>query len=391
MSDVILWTGRFPELHEAVYNDKTYFGQSMEINVNDYEPLEEDKNYTNILGYTYSALCMLGKSDNPDEHVEPCFPMSRIDPYEFSLDDDKFSELMSQLKSELSFCFDGNAGKKGEGMEEIIDNVSEQTEDVTTETEIFEADAEGITVEETETVENEDTATETIEGEEVSFEGEVEQIDNDASETTVEVFSATYKEKRDAIQNALPCHAEYDEDGNEISHVCYYLCDFDDTCVYVEKYEWKKDEGHNETKGKFDYMLDETNMTVSLSGGFVEMFVRWLTKEEMAQVDAMRIQYEELVTYKESREKTDREAMFDNAIAEFAYLADIDEYKTVYANRYSYESVEALKDACYIVKGKYSIPAPQQRKPATDPIVPVGDVIAPLTLHERFHERFGRK
>ena len=53
VADVILWTGRFPELHEAVYNEETYFGQSMEINVHNYAPLDEDKNYTNILEYTY--------------------------------------------------------------------------------------------------------------------------------------------------------------------------------------------------------------------------------------------------------------------------------------------------------------------------------------------------
>ena len=128
VSDVILWTGRFPELHEAIYSDEVYFGQSMEINVNEYAPLEEDKNYTNILSYAYSALCLLGKSDNTDEHVEPCFPMASVEPYEFSLDDDKFSELMSQLKSELAFCFDGNPGEKGENMEDIKNNNAAQGE-----------------------------------------------------------------------------------------------------------------------------------------------------------------------------------------------------------------------------------------------------------------------
>lgn len=389
VSDVILWTGRFPELHEAVYSEETYFGQSMEINVNDYAPLEEDKNYTNILSYTYSALCLLGKSDNPDEHTEPCFPMSRVDPYEFSLDDDKFSELMSQLKNELAFCFDGNAGKKGEGMEETKNTMSEQTETTESPVENFEGNTEGAVVPEAEVPATE-PQTEAPAEPEGSFENENEgeHAANPVSEP--KVFNATYKEKREALHNALPEKSEVDEEGNVIHSVYYWVCDFDDTNVYVERNEWKKDEGYNDTKGKFAYTFNETDLSATITGEFVEMFVKWLTKEEVAQVDAMRNQYEELIQYKASREKTDREAEFDNAIAEFAYLADIDEYKTVYANRYSYESIEALQNACYIVKGKYSVPTPQ-RKPATEPVVPVGDNLAPATLHERFHERFGKR
>lgn len=389
VSDVILWTGRFPELHEAVYSDKTYFGQSMEINVNDYAPLEEDKNYTNILSYSYSALCLLGKSDNPDEHTEPCFPMARVEPYEFSLDDDKFSELMSQLKDELSFCFDGgSAGKKGEGMEETKNTVSEQTETTDAPVENFTDDTETPEVpvadEPVVNAESEAPAAEP----EGSFENGVEPDVDDVGEPAV--FNATYKEKREALHNALPESYETDAEGNVIHSVYFWVCDFDDTSVYVERNEWKKDEGYNDTKGKFSYTFNEADLTATITGEFTEMFVKWLTKEEVAQVDAMRNQYEELVKYKETREKTDREAEFDAAIAEFAYLADIEEYKTVYENRYTYESIKALQDACYIVKGKYSVPTPQ-RKPATDPVVPVGDKLAPATLHERFHERFGRK
>ena len=389
VSDVILWTGRFPELHEAVYSEETYFGQSMEINVNDYAPLEEDKNYTNILSYTYSALCLLGKSDNPDEHTEPCFPMSRVDPYEFSLDDDKFSELMSQLKNELAFCFDSNAEKKGEGMEEAKNTMSEQTETTEVPVENFEGNTENAVIPEAE-VPAMEPQTEAPAEPEGSFENDNEGEPTADPVSEPKVFNATYKEKREALHNALPEKSEVDEEGNVVHSVYYWVCDFDDTNVYVERNEWKKDEGYNDTKGKFAYTFNEANLSATITGEFVEMYVKWLTKEEVAQVDAMRNQYEELIQYKESREKTDREAAFDEAIAEFAYLADIDEYKTVYANRYSYESIQALQDACYIVKGKYSVPTPQ-RKPATDPVVPVGDNLAPATLHERFHERFGKR
>ena len=71
------------------------------------EELEEDKNYLNITDYTYSALCLLGKSDDPEYHTEPCFPMSRVDPYKFSMDD-KFEMLMNELKDglkKISTCY----------------------------------------------------------------------------------------------------------------------------------------------------------------------------------------------------------------------------------------------------------------------------------------------
>lgn len=42
VTDIILWTGRYPELAEAMYSDTILFNQSMEIFFGDYAPLEED-------------------------------------------------------------------------------------------------------------------------------------------------------------------------------------------------------------------------------------------------------------------------------------------------------------------------------------------------------------
>ena len=370
VSDVILWTGRFPELREAIYSDDTYFGQSMEINVDEREPLEEDKNYTNILKYTYSALCLLGKSDNPEFHTEPCFPMSRVEPYEFSPDNDKFSELMKQLKTELAFCFE-NAGK-GEQVEETIELENEHTQD-------------GV-----EEIQPEETIPEPVE-EIVKIPAET-PVEIEETCTEVEVYAATYEEKRDAIREALPYTESRDENGDVIYHVSFWLCDFDDAFAYVERNDWSPANGHSETKGRFAYTFNETEKTAFISGDFEEMIVKWLTKEEATQIEESRKHYEELIKYKASREKADREAEYDAAISEFVYLEDNDEYRAVYKNRYSYESVEALKNACYIIKGKYSIVAPQKKSVSTEPIIPVGNsTTPPASLHERFHARFGKK
>ena len=387
VADVILWTGRFPELYEAVYNDKTYFGQSMEINVHSHAPLDEDKNYTNILEYTYSALCLLGKSDNPEFHTEPCFPMARVDVCEFSVNDKKFVELMAQLKNELAFCFGDNEKKGGESMNENATVVTEQVEV----TEVFE----DTTGDESTSEPATDVVETPVHDEQPVDENHTDEPENfedthtDAVEQPI-TFSSTYREKREAIDNALPHIHETDDDG-VVRDVYFWICDFDDTHVFVEKCEYKRESGYTEVKGRYAYTFNDESKIAVLSGDFEEMFVKWLTKDEVDKLEEQRALYEELVQYKASREKADREAEYDAAIAEFTYLEDNEEYQVVYSNRYSYESVEALKDACYIVKGKYSIVAPQKKTIPTEPVIPVGNTPAPASLHERFHARFGKK
>lgn len=389
VADVILWTGRFPELHEAVYNEETYFGQSMEINVHNYAPLDEDKNYTNILEYTYSALCLLGKSDNPDFHTEPCFPMARVDVHEFSIEDEKFVELMAQLKSELAFCF-GDTGKKGgESMNENATVVTEQVET----TEVFEDTLDNAQTPEgaaevvdVPAVVEDHSVEETPAGDPENF----ENTHTDAVEQPT-TFSSTYREKREAIDNALPHINETDDDG-VVHDVYFWICDFDDTHVFVEKCEYYRESGYTETKGRYAYTFDDASKTATISGDFEEMFVKWLTRDELAQLDAMRTQYEELVQYKEKREQKDFESAIDVALDEFSDLEGNEMFTEIVGKKYTYKSVEAIKDACYIVRGKYSAPA-KQHKPAAEPTVPItgAKVETKSNIYDEFFARYGTK
>lgn len=127
-ANVVLWTGRYPELMEAIYSEDIFFNQSMEISVEQYRPYEEDSNYTELLDWTYSALCMLGKADDKDapEHTEPCFIESKIIPYNFSRAE--FAEAMSEMKQGLAFYFE----KKGDegAVDEIKDIAMEESQEV---------------------------------------------------------------------------------------------------------------------------------------------------------------------------------------------------------------------------------------------------------------------
>lgn len=117
--EVILWTGRYPELKDAIYSEDFWFNESMEINPIQYRQLEDDSNYLELLEWSYSALCLLGKADensttghtDKNEHTEPCFISSSVIPIEFSKD--SFMKEFSELKEKISFCFKNDDVNKG--------------------------------------------------------------------------------------------------------------------------------------------------------------------------------------------------------------------------------------------------------------------------------------
>lgn len=192
-ANVVLWTGRYPELMEAIYSEDIWFNQSMEINVDQYRPYEEDSNYMELLDWTYSALCMLGKADdkNAPEHTEPCFIESKIMPYNFSKAE--FAEAMSEMKHGLAFYFE----KKG--VEETMDEIKDVEMEV--EPEVAEPVVEEAPVVEMEVSEEEETTpeAEVVEAEvvepetEPEVEPEVEEPENVELNALQSEFDA-YKE-----------------------------------------------------------------------------------------------------------------------------------------------------------------------------------------------------
>ena len=112
--EAVLWTGRYPELKETIYSEDVWFNQSMEIDAKQYRPLEEDSNFAEILDFEFSALCLLYKSDNREENIEPCFISADVTPVNFSADD--FVIKMNEMKQAMSevFAFEN---KEGENMD----------------------------------------------------------------------------------------------------------------------------------------------------------------------------------------------------------------------------------------------------------------------------------
>ena len=122
-AECILWTGRYPELFDCKYSDEIFCAQSMELAVNQYRILEEDSNYTELLDFSFSALCLLGKSDNPELNNEPCFISSRLEPINFS--SNNFVAKFNELKEAVKECFDTEEEGEVNVAENTI-NVEEQ-------------------------------------------------------------------------------------------------------------------------------------------------------------------------------------------------------------------------------------------------------------------------
>ena len=244
-AEVVLWTGRYPELMEAIYSDDFYFNQSMEINVSEFRPYEEDSNYTELTDFTYSALCLLGKADDKTspEHTEPCFVESKVIPVQYSLEKEEFSKVMGELKNELAFYFnkDNTDGKEDEVVEnekeEVIETVEEVVENTTEET----PDAEV----------NEDTNTESEKEEVQKNETVVEASIEETVEETVEMSEL------DSLK------AEYEEYKNSHSHTNE---EFDELQKYHDDAEFEKIHAERETM-----LSDEKYSVLAENEAFAEL------------------------------------------------------------------------------------------------------------------------
>lgn len=252
-AEVVLWTGRYPELMDAIYSDDFYFNQSMEINVSEFRPYEGDSNYTELTDFTYSALCLLGKADDKTspEHTEPCFVESKVIPVQYSLEKEEFSKVMGELKNELAFYFnkDNTDGKEDEVVENEKEEVIETVEEVNEESTEEVVDN---TTEETPDAEvNEDTNTES----------ENEEVQED--ETVVEASVEETVEETVEMSELDSLKAEYEEYKNSHSHTNE---EFDELQKYHDDAEFEKIHAERETM-----LSDEKYSVLAENEAFAEL------------------------------------------------------------------------------------------------------------------------
>lgn len=277
-ANIILWTGRYEDLNSAIYSDDFYFNQSMEINPKQWRNYKEDSNYTDIVDYSFSALCLLGKADSEstnghtdeNEHSEPCFISASVIPIEFSKS--KFAEAMNEMKEKLSFCLknqssttvtdvtmevdiDKNNGGstmaeeiKNEVVDEVTETVVEDTLEETVKNTVEDVAEEVVeeTTDETteeivdETVEEhkEDTPTEEV-VEETTEETVVEESNEDYS-----VLYSELKEKYDALENEVVSLREYKQTKESEERKCAeeaLFADYEETIGETEEFKSLKE------------------------------------------------------------------------------------------------------------------------------------------------------
>ena len=108
--DILLWTGRF-NIMDAAYSDDVYFNQSCELSINEYHYKEND--VLAIDDFTFSALCLLNKSDDNSKNVRPCFGSCRVEKIKnFSVNEESFKKNYELLLEDLKkFSIDNKATK----------------------------------------------------------------------------------------------------------------------------------------------------------------------------------------------------------------------------------------------------------------------------------------
>lgn len=277
-ANIILWTGRYEDLNSAIYSDDFYFNQSMEINPKQWRNYKEDSNYTDIVDYSFSALCLLGKADSEstnghtdeNEHSEPCFISASVVPIEFSKSE--FAEAMNEMKEKLSFCLknqssttvtdvtmevdiDKNNGGstmaeeiKNEVVDEVTETVVEETLEETVENTVEDVAEE--VVEETTDETTEEIVEETVE--ENKEEASTEEVVEETTEETVveesnEDYSVLYselKEKYDALENEVVSLREYKQTKESEERKCAedaLFADYEETIGETEEFKSLKE------------------------------------------------------------------------------------------------------------------------------------------------------
>lgn len=101
---IYMWN-RYEKEVSALKEDE--FGQSMEIEVADYE-FDEDENHIRIEDFSFSALCILGIDKNGAERVKPAFDDAKIITYSKNNFKDELSEMLQLFTETLNETEGGN-------------------------------------------------------------------------------------------------------------------------------------------------------------------------------------------------------------------------------------------------------------------------------------------
>lgn len=393
VADIILWTGRYPELLDTIYNEDIYFAQSMEIMPSDTKKTSDG---LEVKKFQFSALCLLGKSDDPSKNVLPCFKSARVEPYKFS-DEGNWIELFAEFKEQLAKSYSAvdvvKGGKEALNTETIKKILLEfgLAEDTVLSFEVAEEMTEDELREKIKEVYSQDNQTETPTEDNTSTDGTTEDGEpaGDPVQTT-ETFSdnreepaaepaaeptneeplkfsveLTYEEKRRVLCEALGSYEMHDEK----SYIWYCLVDFDDTYVYSCFHFAGAEVAEERGMIRIPYAISDDKAILDMARNEKVRQV-WLTKADEEKLSAEKAQFAELAQYKADRLQEDKRQSYAAVIEQFSDLGEVDEYKAVVKEAMTFESVEALTEKLYAIRGKNA--GTIVKKPLDKVRIPVG-------------------
>ncbi len=364
VAEVILWTGKFPELLGAYIDNEVYFKQSMEIFPTRYH---KDKDYQVIDDFEFSALCLLGGG------VAPCFKSARVEPYKFSDDNENFSLLFSEMKDEIAKCFSvKNEEKKGgEGpllTQEIIDSIAskygigdtipfEITEDMTPE--VLEQKFQEFAMSVNNDEEQEELVkpkAEEIEDKPAEFAADGEDKgektpDEPQLEETPTLFQADLTAKE--LSRKMDDELEKATYNDAETYIWYTLADWSDEYIYAHKYYDAMDPSKR-TDGfvRLPYAVDADNNLVIDFTKEESVRLVWLTKADEAKLAEKDGELETLRTYKDAREANDLAKEKAAILAEFTDLEPVEQFREVVAHLGDF-APDALREKCYALRGQF--------------------------------------
>ena len=351
VTDVILWKRQ--NGYEKILELGTV-KESMEIDVNTYQIT---KGYCEITDMCFTAFCLLG--------CEPCFESASVQVFS----NNEFKSQFSQMMKEFKETFSNNQSQSSLEVDDINKTFSQENEK---EERILNEEKTKLLEKYNLTIDKLDFKIDDLSIEDT--ETKLKEFAEAHKEDSKVNFSATYNQKRDALRNAVDAIIVKDADGNVVESTYFYVMDFTDEYVFVEKDYWNENGDFEETNGRFTYAFDDSTITATITSEWEEMFLVWLTADEKAAHDTQNNTFstlqtefntykdtyktaesdvEVLRTYQAEKLATERKDAEDKvfAMAEFEKIHDNDEFKTIQEKAKNY-SIEDLTDKCFAILGR---------------------------------------
>lgn len=380
-ADAFIWRG-YSNYAENIIDRDAEIKISMEAIIDGYSYNAKEKIY-NITDFRYSAITLLNK-DFGTGMKDALATTGTFEQLEFK---EKFIMMMEELKSTLSDC---NINTSKEGGNDDLNEKLELVAKYNLTVESLEFNLEDFTVEEIEL-----------------------KLKEFVESNNKKDFSATYNQKRDALRNALDSKHVTDSNGIIIESTYFYVMDFDDTFVYVEKDFWSESGDFEETHGRFSYSFDEETLEATITSDWEEMYLMWLTADEKKALDDTRGKYEvivaeyeeyknshsvtddqfnELKEYREMKMSEERVAAEQEIFEHFdKQLNGKEEYENLKLNSKDYD-VDALEKECYFILGKFTANFSAKKEKKVETIkLPVETTIADDSYCGGIIERYTKK